>query len=54
MTLSGGEPLMHSDFSFELCKAAKEMGIHTAVETCCFSSMDVIEKMIPVVDLFLL
>ena len=53
MTLSGGEPLMHSDFSFELCKAAKEMGIHTAVETCCFSSMDVIEKMIPVVDLFL-
>ena len=32
-TLSGGEPLMQHRFAVRLFKAAKDMGIHTAIET---------------------
>ena len=32
-TLSGGEPLMQDRFAVKLLGAAKEMGIHTAIET---------------------
>ena len=32
-TLSGGEPLMQHRFAVKLLAAAKEMGIHTAIET---------------------
>jgi len=32
-TLSGGEPLMQDRFAVKLFKAAKEMGIHTALDT---------------------
>jgi pyruvate formate lyase activating enzyme len=32
-TLSGGEPLMQARFAAKLFAAAKEMGIHTAIET---------------------
>jgi pyruvate formate lyase activating enzyme len=32
-TLSGGEPLMQHRFAVKLFRAAKEMGVHTAIET---------------------
>jgi pyruvate formate lyase activating enzyme len=32
-TLSGGEPLMQDRFAIKLFRAAKEMGIHTAIDT---------------------
>ena len=32
-TLSGGEPLMQDRFAVKLLKAAREMGIHTALDT---------------------
>ena len=38
ITLSGGEPLLQYDFSLGLLKLAKENNIHTAIETCGFSS----------------
>lgn len=34
ITLSGGEPLLQMDFVLEVCKLAKERGIHTAIDTC--------------------
>ncbi len=34
VTLSGGEPTMHMDFSFRLLAALKRNNIHTLVETC--------------------
>lgn len=34
MTLSGGEPLYQPEFAIGLLAAAKELGIHTCVETC--------------------
>lgn len=33
ITVSGGEPLMQVDFVYSLLKAAKEEGVHTAIDT---------------------
>ncbi len=33
LTLSGGEPLMQDRFAVKLLSAAKEMGVHTTIET---------------------
>lgn len=54
MTISGGECLMHPDFTEALLYAAREAGIHTAVESCSFASKSVIEKVHRYVDLALL
>lgn len=54
MTVSGGEPLMHPDFTEALLKAAKEEGLHTAVESCSFASREVVERVFRYVDLALL
>ncbi|MBQ4145758.1 MAG: glycyl-radical enzyme activating protein [Clostridia bacterium] len=43
VTLSGGEPLMQYDFSFEILKKSKEAGIHTAVETSGYCHKDLSE-----------
>ena len=53
ITLSGGEPLAHFEFSAALLKAAKEAEIHTAVETCGFASWERIQELLPLVDLWL-
>ena len=53
ITLSGGEPLAHFAFSSALLKAAKDAGIHTAVETSGFSPWERIREMLPLVDLWL-
>ncbi len=37
LTLSGGEPMAHPEAALALLRAAREAGLHTAVETCgCF------------------
>ena len=54
MTLSGGECLMHPDFSEALLRAAKEQGLHTAVESCCYASREVVDRVFRWVDLGLL
>ena len=33
ITISGGEPLVQIDFLIELCRKAKEKGIHVAIDT---------------------
>lgn len=53
MTLSGGEPFYQSEFALELLKAAKNEGIHCAVETCGMASTEAFEQALPYVDLFL-
>lgn len=53
ITLSGGEPLMQPDFSFELLSAAKYNNIHTAIETCGFFDEDMVSKFHKVTDLWL-
>lgn len=54
MTLSGGECLAHPDFSEALLYAAREAGLHTAVESCCFASRAVVDRVFKHVDLALL
>lgn len=54
MTLSGGECLAHPDFSEALLYAAREAGVHTAVESCCFASKQIIDRIFSYVDLGLL
>lgn len=52
LTLSGGEPLLQYDFSLELLKCAKANGIHTAIETCGYTTKDLAD-IIPYVDIWL-
>lgn len=53
VTFSGGEPLMHSDFLNEILKRCKTRGIHTAIETSGYGSIESISKIQDKVDLFL-
>lgn len=54
ITLSGGEPLLQSEFVANLLKLAKEEGIHTALDTSLQVPSKAIEKVFPFVDLWLL
>lgn len=53
MTLSGGEPTSQIDFSVALLEAARHDCIHTAIETCGCCDTVILERLIPVTDLFL-
>ena len=53
LTLSGGEPLAHLDFTRELLDGAKAARLHTCVETSGFAPWEQIEPLIPLVDLWL-
>ena len=53
LTISGGEPLAHFDFTRTLLAAAKAEGIHTAVETSGFAPRERIEALLPLVNLWL-
>ena len=53
LTLSGGEPLMHGDFSAALLKAAKEKGLHTCVETSGYGDPEKLRQLAAYTDLFL-
>jgi len=53
MTLSGGEPLMQIDFSAVLLAAARDEGLHCAVETCGHVDFARFERVLSCVDLFL-
>ena len=54
MTVSGGECLMHPDFTEALLYAAKEAGLHTAIESCSFAPVNIIDQVLNYVDLALL
>ena len=53
-TLSGGEPLMQSRFAARLFAAAKELGIHTAIETNGFYGDKLSDKELSDIDLVIL
>jgi pyruvate formate lyase activating enzyme len=53
-TLSGGEPLMQDRFAVRLFAAAKEMGIHTALDTNGFLGDRLSDEELETVDLVLL
>ena len=53
LTISGGEPLAHLDFTRELLAAARQASVHTCLETSGFATWDQIEMLMPLVDLWL-
>lgn len=53
-TLSGGEPLMQDRFAVRLFAAAKQMGVHTALDTNGFLGQRLSDAELETVDLVLL
>lgn len=53
VTVSGGEPLLQSDFVLALFKACKQQGIHTCLESSFYANWERIEKLLPYTDLFI-
>ena len=53
VTLSGGEPTMQHEFSYQLFSELKQQGIHTSLETTGYASWEVMSKLAEVTDLFL-
>ena len=53
ITLSGGEPLLHSAFCAELLARMKAEGIHCAVDTCGNVPWSAFEAVLPCTDIFL-
>jgi len=54
LTLSGGEPLMQPAFVARVLRGAKEMGVHTAIDTSGFLGAHCSDAMIDDLDLVLL
>ena len=54
LTLSGGEPTAQPQFCEALLSAAREAGLSTAMETCGYCSAEVLTRLAPLTDLFLL
>lgn len=54
MTLSGGESLCQPDFASALLQTAKTRGIHTAMESMGCAPYEVIEKILPYLDTYLM
>ncbi len=54
LTISGGEPLLHENFSYNLFAKAKSAGFHTAVDTTAAFEWELLEKFLPVIDLWMI
>jgi pyruvate formate lyase activating enzyme len=53
LTVSGGEPLLQHAFCHALLGAVKQRGYHTALDTSGIVAWPILERMLPVTDLFL-
>lgn len=53
VTLTGGEPLYQPEFAKGILEACRKRAIHTAIETSLFCEKDVIDIILPFVDLFI-
>lgn len=53
VTISGGEPLIQSNFVLEIFKACKDEGIHTCCESSFYTDWKEIEKILPYTDLII-
>jgi pyruvate formate lyase activating enzyme len=54
VTFSGGEPLSQPSFLLNLLRRGRESEIHTAVDTSLYCSGDLIDRILPLADLFLI
>ncbi len=54
VTLSGGESLCQPDFAAALLRTCREYGINTAIETTACMPYEIIERFLPLIDVFLM
>lgn len=54
VTITGGEPLLQTDFVYEIAKFCKQHKIHIAIDTSGIIPLETCKKAIDVVDLLLL
>ena len=54
LTLSGGESLLQPEFAAALLRAAKNIGISTAIESMGFAEFSTIQKILPYLDTYLM
>ncbi len=53
VTVSGGEPLMQTDYVARLFDRCRQEGIHTCCESCLCTDWKEIEKLLPLTDLWI-
>jgi pyruvate formate lyase activating enzyme len=53
VTVSGGEPTMQSRFAGEILKGLKQLGVHTALDTCGLCKEEALDRILPHSDLIL-
>ena len=53
VTFSGGEPLAQPEFLLELLRGCREREMHTAVDTCGHAPWETVDRIRPLVSLFL-
>ncbi|MBN2699385.1 MAG: glycyl-radical enzyme activating protein [Bacteroidales bacterium] len=53
VTFSGGEPLMQPGALEELLALSKKHGLHTTIDTCGFAKREILERILPLTELFL-
>lgn len=53
LTISGGDAIFQPEFAVEILKEAKANGIHTCLETSGYCKEQILDKLIPLTDLFL-
>jgi len=50
VTLSGGEPLSHSEFALPLLQELRKLGVHTLLDTTGLAPTEIFRKMVDAVD----
>ena len=53
VTLSGGDPAFQPEFTLALIKSCRELGIHTAIETCGFTKYETLKEIVQNSDLLI-
>ena len=53
ITLSGGDPFSQKEFTLEILKERKRLGLHTAIETCLHVDRKTLEEFLPYIDLLI-
>jgi pyruvate formate lyase activating enzyme len=53
VTLSGGEPTFQPEFAFALLQSCKQLGIHTAIETCGYADYNTLKRIAEISNLIL-
>jgi pyruvate formate lyase activating enzyme len=53
ITISGGDPFVQHEFALEVLGLCRREGVHTSIETCLFGNWEVVERFIPLTNLFI-